>query len=190
MKRTGAQIVWDALEGESVRYVFGYPGGAILPVYDALLDSRIHHVLVRHEQGAAHMADGYARASGEVGVAMATEADRPRGLSRLAIGLGVMLLALIQISGAAAALKDSWVFRAVLSYSRKAYSEVVWRQTSESFLRCLENAFRYFGGVTATVVPDNLKAGVLQPTGTIRNLIPSWRSLPGIMARSFCQPSR
>lgn len=54
------------------------------------------------------------------------------------------------------------LFRAVLSHSRKAYSEVVWRQTSESFLRCLENAFRYFGGVTATVVIDNLKAGVLR----------------------------
>ena len=54
------------------------------------------------------------------------------------------------------------LFRAVLSHSRKGYSEVVWRQTSESFVRCLENAFRYFGGVTATVVLDNLKAGVLQ----------------------------
>jgi len=54
------------------------------------------------------------------------------------------------------------LFRAVLSHSRKGYSEVVWRQTSESFIRCLENAFRYFGGVTATVVIDNLKAGVLQ----------------------------
>jgi transposase len=54
------------------------------------------------------------------------------------------------------------LFRAVLSHSRKGYSEVVWRQTSESFLRCLENAFRYFGGVTATVVIDNLKAGVIQ----------------------------
>jgi transposase len=54
------------------------------------------------------------------------------------------------------------LFRAVLSHSRKAYSEVVWRQTSESFLRCLENAFRYFGAVTATVVIDNLKAGVLR----------------------------
>jgi transposase len=53
------------------------------------------------------------------------------------------------------------LFRAVLAHSRKAYSEAVWRQTSESFLRCLENAFRYFGGVTATVVIDNLKAGVL-----------------------------
>jgi transposase len=53
------------------------------------------------------------------------------------------------------------LFRAVLAHSRKAYSEVVWRQTSESFLRCLENAFRSFGGVAATVVPDNLKAAVL-----------------------------
>ncbi len=54
------------------------------------------------------------------------------------------------------------LFRAVLSHSRKGYSEVVWRQDSESFVRCLENAFRYFGGVTATVVIDNLKAGVIQ----------------------------
>src|SRR5215211_7964574 len=54
------------------------------------------------------------------------------------------------------------LFRAVLSHSRKGYSEVVWRQTSESFIRCLENAFRYFGGVPATVVIDNLKAGVIQ----------------------------
>jgi len=55
-----------------------------------------------------------------------------------------------------------WVFRIVLSYSRKGYSEVVWRQDTESFLRCLENAFRAFGGVTRTLVPDNLKAAVLQ----------------------------
>ena len=54
------------------------------------------------------------------------------------------------------------LFRGVLSHSRKAYSEAVWRQTSESFIRCLENAFRHFGGVTATVVVDNLKAGVVQ----------------------------
>ena len=57
---SGAAILWDVLEQEGVDVVFGYPGGAILPVYDALLDARIRHVLVRHEQGAAHMADGYA----------------------------------------------------------------------------------------------------------------------------------
>jgi acetolactate synthase-1/2/3 large subunit len=89
MKRTGAQIVWDALEQEKVRYVFGYPGGAILPVYDALLDSRIHHVLVRHEQGAAHMADGYARASGQVGVAMATSGP---GATNLVTGIATAMM--------------------------------------------------------------------------------------------------
>ena len=69
---TGAEIVWATLEGEGVREVFGYPGGAILPVYDAMRKFPVRHILVRHEQGAAHMADGYARASGRVGVAIAT----------------------------------------------------------------------------------------------------------------------
>src|SRR5205807_9052456 len=72
MTKTGAQILWECLERERVSHVFGYPGGAILPAYDALKHSKIHHVLVRHEQGATHMADGYARAGGEVGVAVAT----------------------------------------------------------------------------------------------------------------------
>ena len=67
--RTGAQIIWEALVREGVTTVFGYPGGAILPAYDAMLDYPIRHVLVRHEQGATHMADGYARATGSMGVA-------------------------------------------------------------------------------------------------------------------------
>ena len=72
MKLTGAQILWEALVREGVTDVFGYPGGAILPAYDAMLGYPIRHILVRHEQGATHMADGYARASGQVGVAVAT----------------------------------------------------------------------------------------------------------------------
>src|SRR3989442_9830397 len=72
MKLTGAQIVWECLVREGVTDVFGYPGGAILPAYDAMVDYPIRHILVRHEQGATHMADGYARASGRVGVAIAT----------------------------------------------------------------------------------------------------------------------
>jgi len=71
-QRTGAQIIWECLVHEGVNTVFGYPGGAILPAYDAMLDYPIRHVLVRHEQGATHMADGYARAGGGVGVAIAT----------------------------------------------------------------------------------------------------------------------
>ena len=69
---TGAEILWATLVGEGVDTVFGYPGGAILPVYDALRKFPVRHVLSRHEQGAVHMADGYARASGKVGVALAT----------------------------------------------------------------------------------------------------------------------
>jgi len=74
MKLTGAEIIWECLLREGVDVVFGYPGGAILPTYDALskYEGKLHHVLVRHEQGATHMADGYARATGKVGVAMAT----------------------------------------------------------------------------------------------------------------------
>ena len=65
MKLTGAEIIWECLQKEGVDVVFGYPGGAILPTYDAMTKyPKIHHVRVRHEQGATHMADGYARATG------------------------------------------------------------------------------------------------------------------------------
>src|SRR5437868_7939061 len=88
-QRTGAQIVWEVLTLEGVEVVFGYPGGAIMPAYDALLSSSIHHVLVRHEQGAAHMADGYARASGKVGVAIATSGP---GATNLVTGIATAML--------------------------------------------------------------------------------------------------
>src|ERR1700749_1142141 len=86
---TGAEIVWATLEGEGVREVFGYPGGAILPIYDALRKFPIRHILVRHEQGAAHMADGYARASGRVGVCMATSGP---GATNLVTGIATAML--------------------------------------------------------------------------------------------------
>jgi acetolactate synthase I/II/III large subunit len=89
VQRTGAQIVWESLVKEGVTTVFGYPGGAILPTYDAMLDYSVHHVLVRHEQGAAHMADGYARASGKVGVAIATSGP---GATNLTTGIATAML--------------------------------------------------------------------------------------------------
>jgi acetolactate synthase I/II/III large subunit len=89
MKRTGAQIMWETLFRENVDVVFGYPGGAILPAYDAMLEYPIHHVLVRHEQGAAHMADGYARASGKVGVAIATSGP---GATNLVTGIATAMM--------------------------------------------------------------------------------------------------
>ena len=72
MKLTGAQALVKSLEMQDVDVVFGYPGGAILPVYDPILDSPIRHILVRHEQGAGHMAEGYAHATGKPGVAIVT----------------------------------------------------------------------------------------------------------------------
>jgi len=88
-KRTGAEILWDALHLEGVDVVFGYPGGAIMPAYDAMLASKVKHVLVRHEQGAAHMADGYARASGRVGVCVATSGP---GATNLVTGIATAML--------------------------------------------------------------------------------------------------
>ena len=89
MQLTGAKILWESLVREGVDLVFGYPGGAILPAYDALLDYPIRHVLVRHEQGAAHMADGFARASGRVGVAVATSGP---GATNLTTGIATAML--------------------------------------------------------------------------------------------------
>ncbi len=89
MKLTGAQILCETLERLGVRHIFGYPGGAILPVYDALGKSKLHHILVRHEQGATHMADGYARATGGVGVAMATSGP---GATNMVTGIATAML--------------------------------------------------------------------------------------------------
>jgi len=89
MKLTGAEILCETLTRLGVRHIFGYPGGAILPVYDALGKSKLHHILVRHEQGATHMADGYARASGGIGVAMATSGP---GATNMVTGIATAML--------------------------------------------------------------------------------------------------
>ncbi len=89
MKLSGAQIVWEALAREGVEVVFGYPGGTVIELYHAQSESRVRHVLVRHEQAAAHAADGYARATGRVGVCMATSGP---GATNLVTGLATAVL--------------------------------------------------------------------------------------------------
>ena len=86
---TGAEAIWESLLRVGVDVVFGYPGGAIMPAYDAMAKYPIHHVLVRHEQGASHMADGYARASGKVGVCVATSGP---GATNLVTGIATAML--------------------------------------------------------------------------------------------------
>ncbi len=91
MRLTGSEIIMECLLREGVHVMFGYPGGAILPTYDAMAkyEDRLHHVLVRHEQGASHMADGYARATGEVGVCIATSGP---GATNLVTGLATAMM--------------------------------------------------------------------------------------------------
>jgi acetolactate synthase I/II/III large subunit len=89
MKLSGADILWSCLREHGVDTIFGYPGGAILPAYDRLLDHPIRHVLVRHEQSATHMADGYARVSGRVGVAVATSGP---GATNLVTGIATAMM--------------------------------------------------------------------------------------------------
>ena len=85
MQMTGAQILMECLVEQGVDTIFGYPGGTIINVYDALLtDSGIRHILTAHEQGACHAADGYARATGQVGVCFATSGP---GATNLVTGI-------------------------------------------------------------------------------------------------------
>ncbi len=85
MQLSGAQILLECLRQEGVTHIFGYPGGAVLPIYDAIFDCHdIKHILVRHEQGAAHMADGFARSTGKVGVCLATSGP---GATNLVTGI-------------------------------------------------------------------------------------------------------
>jgi acetolactate synthase I/II/III large subunit len=88
---SGSDILLECLIEQGVKYIWGYPGGAILPTYDALpkYSDRIHHILVRHEQSAAHMADGYARATGKVGVCMATSGP---GATNLVTGIATAMM--------------------------------------------------------------------------------------------------
>ena len=100
MRLTGSEIILECLLREGVEVMFGYPGGAILPTYDAMTKyPQLHHVLVRHEQGASHMADGYARATGKVGVAIATSGP---GATNLVTGLATAIMdssAIVCITG-------------------------------------------------------------------------------------------
>jgi acetolactate synthase I/II/III large subunit len=84
MKISGAEILLECLQREGVEVIFGYPGGQVIPIYDALYDSKIRNILVRHEQGAAHAADGYARSTGKTGVCLATSGP---GATNLVTGI-------------------------------------------------------------------------------------------------------
>jgi acetolactate synthase-1/2/3 large subunit len=110
MKMSGAQAVVRILEAEGVRVMFGYPGGAVLPVYNALLDSAIEHVLVRNEQAAAHAASGYARVTGKTGVCLATSGP---GATNLITGIATAYMDSIPIIAVTGQVPASMIGRDV-----------------------------------------------------------------------------
>jgi acetolactate synthase-1/2/3 large subunit len=141
----GSRAAVEVLKDEGVRVVFGHPGGAILPFYDDLYDSGIRHVLVRHEQNAAHMADGYARARGETGVCVATSGP---GATNLVTGVATAYMdssPVLALTGQVATTSmGSDAFQEVDAFS--ILMPVVkhnWRlETPEEVPRVLREAFR------------------------------------------------
>lgn len=105
-KMKGAQILVEALKREGVKHLFGYPGGAVLPTFDVLYDSDIDFILTRHEQGAAHAADGYARASGRVGVCIATSGP---GATNLVTGIATAYMDSVPIVAITGQVKTSLI---------------------------------------------------------------------------------
>ena len=106
MKMTGSSILIEALRREGVEYIFGYPGGALLPTFDAIYDADLKFILARHEQGAAHAADGYARASGKVGVCMATSGP---GATNLVTGIATAFMDSIPVVAITGQVKTSLI---------------------------------------------------------------------------------
>ena len=99
MKMSGAEILIKSLEAENVDTIFGYPGGQVLPIYDALYNADIRHILCRHEQGAAHAADGYARATGRPGVCLATSGPGATNLVTGIVNANMDSVPLVAITG-------------------------------------------------------------------------------------------
>ncbi len=99
MPRTGSQILLDALKEEKVEYIFGLPGGAVIPLFDHIMDSDIKFILARHEQGAGHAADGYARATGKVGVCIVTSGPGATNLTTAIATANMDSVPLVAITG-------------------------------------------------------------------------------------------
>jgi acetolactate synthase-1/2/3 large subunit len=162
----GAEFLVKALEREGVEIIFGYPGGAIMPVYDALLDSKIRHILVRHEQAAALAADGYARATGKVGVCMATSGP---GATNLVTGIANAYMdsvPMVAITGQVPthlmgtdAFQEVDIFGITLPVVKHSFLV----QTSEELPRIVHEAFRIARsgrpGPVLIDLPKNVAAG-------------------------------
>ena len=169
MKKTGAQILVDALVQEKVEYVFGYPGGQAIPIFDALFDCKdIKVVLVRHEQAAAHAAEGYARATGKVGVCLATSGP---GATNLITGIADAYLdsiPIVAITGQVATGylgTDAFQEADIVGISRPVTKHNLLVKDLRDLPRMLKEAFYIAGtgrpGPVLIDVPRDISVGIL-----------------------------
>ena len=145
MKLTGAQILCESLLKEGVDVIFGFPGGKVIPLFDTLMQyPQLRHILVRHEQGAAHAADGYARATGKVGVCLATSGP---GATNLVTGIANAHLdsvPIIAITGQVERpvigrmLFRKWILPVLLCLSP---SIIIWSLEASQLARVIKEAF-------------------------------------------------
>jgi acetolactate synthase-1/2/3 large subunit len=169
---SGSQLLIELLESKGVDICFGYPGGAILPFYDELYKSKIKHILVRHEQGAVHMAEGYARATGKIGVCIATSGP---GATNLVTGLtdakldSIPVMAITgQVSTSAIgtdAFQEADIFGITIPITK--YNALV--KTSDELARTFEEAYKIsMGGRPGPVLIDFPKDVQVQKTKKLK----------------------
>jgi acetolactate synthase-1/2/3 large subunit len=164
MELSGAQIMVKCLEREGTKHIFGFPGGTIMPFYDALMDSKIRHYLVRHEQGAAHAADGYARTSEKAGVCVATSGP---GATNLVTGLATALMdcsPVVAITGQVAcpvigtdAFQEMDVFGLALPVTKHGYLVKDIRDLARTFKEAFHIALSGRPGPVAIDVPKDIQ---------------------------------
>jgi acetolactate synthase-1/2/3 large subunit len=184
-KRTGAQILVAALERAGVETVFGYPGGPVITLYDAIYDASFKHILTRHEPGAAHAADGYARATGRVGVVMATSGP---GATNLVTGLATANMdsvPLVAITGQVAttaigndAFQEADIYGISLPITK--YNYLV--KAAEQLSQVLAEAFYLAGsgrrGPILVDVPKDIQTALLTPAPAEPVTIPGYEPEP------------
>jgi acetolactate synthase-1/2/3 large subunit len=178
--RSGAQIVLDVLLEEGVDLVFGYPGGAIMPLYDALVGSRVRHVLVRHEQAAAFAAGGFARSSGRVGVCVATSGP---GATNLVTGIVDAYMDSVPIVALTGQVRtplmgtDAFQEADIASITHAVTKRNICVRSVDELERTLRNAFRLARGPRPGPVLVDLPTDVLKATTIARTPCPAYPTL-------------
>lgn len=181
MELTGAQALIESLKKEGVKHVFGYPGGAVLPIYDVLFNEKeIKHILTRHEQGAAHAADGYARTTGKIGVCMATSGPGATNLTTGIANAYMDSIPIVAITGQVATPligRDSFQEADVIGITQPITKHNYLVKNAEDIPRVVKEAFHIAGtGRPGPVAIDIAKDALIKK---LKFKYPDKVNLPG-----------